>query len=312
MKRNQELLNAIYNQFYLAKLDGFFFFLHKDLSNLIRLLYSSLPFLEILPFEEKFSSRKTLNLEKEFLTSLNPEYRKQFCSDYRGRHIISQKGKKGNYYLDLKRNHYKIYYPKTFYIEDFERLTHEYIHHLSTQFPKIREESSSYKVYCEILSLLGELKGLDFLQDLGISKQEIEVYKNNRLKELRLGFEMFLFVEPLLHLFLSNNQLTEKHINELLETNQYYRILGKKDTIYNLNWLLSGNLEKGLSSYVYPLGLVYASSFHQDGISNEEFCKLIQTVNTVEVQEFETMLPNKSSTELIDAIKKEFCLKKRK
>ena len=310
MELNQELLNAIYNQFYLTTLDGYLVKRHKELSNLTNLLYSSLPSVKIIPFEKQISKRGTINLEREFLTSLNPEYRKQFDSDYRGRHIISKKGKKGNYYLDLKRNYYKIYYPKTSHIEDFEKLTHEYIHHLSTQFPKIREESSSYKVYCEILSLLGELKGLNFLQNLGISEQEIEIYKNNRLKELKLGFEMFLFVEPLLHTFLLQDQLTESHINELLEINRYYKILGKKDTIYNLNWLLSGNLEKSISSYVYPLGLAWASSLHQDGISDERFCQLMETINTVDVREFETMLPNKNSIELVDAAKKEFCLKK--
>lgn len=161
-----------------------------------------------------------------------------------------------------------------------------------------------------MLSQLGELKGLDFLKDFGISEQEIEIYKNNRLKELEQHFEVFLFIEPLLHIFLSSNRLTENHINELLEKNRYYKKIGKEKLTSNLNWLLNCNLNYCFSVYQYSFGLAWASNLHQDGISDKDFCKLIEAVNTIEIQEFEAMLPDKKPIELATATQNEFYLQK--
>lgn len=125
MEFNQKLLDAVYNEFYSATPDGYLVKNYRDLFHLIDLTYSLLHPQKAMPFEEYFSEKDTINLEREFLTSLNPNYRKQFDKDYRNRRVIGKRGKTGNYYVDRKQNYYRIYYPKNFYIEDFEILTHE-------------------------------------------------------------------------------------------------------------------------------------------------------------------------------------------
>lgn len=311
MDFNQSLLDCIYNRFYTTTLtpDGYLLKNHREISYLLKLMNSRLPIKKPLPFLESFSKKETINFEREFLASLNLQYKRQFNHDYRTRHIVSQKKDYGKYIIEPDRNDYKIYYPETFFIKDFITLTHEYIHHLSFQFPNLKKESSGYRIYCEMLALLGELKALDFLQELGISEQEIECFKNNKLCEFKTS-QIFLLIEPLLSIFLSGKSLTEDSINILLETNQYYKALGKRNLLHNLNWLLNEDFNKWCSSYVYSLGLAWASSLHQDNISNDDFVKLIEVINTVEVTEFEKIFPSKNPMELASATEKEFSLKK--
>lgn len=312
MELNQKLLDAIYQCFYSTTLDGYLLKNHQEIYHLIELTNSYLPYKKPVPFQKHFSKKTTIALERKFLSSLSAKYKKQFNRDNRRHHIISQKIDHGNYYLDPSKNEYQIRYPKTGYMRDFLILTHEYIHHLSFQFPNLQKESSGYRIYCEMLSLLGELKALDFLLESGIQEQEIETYKLNRLYESNAELQVILLIEPLFSIFLSGGSLTENTINELLETNPYYKALGKKNVTYNLVWVLNNNFNKWYSSYVYPLGLTWASSLHQDNISNEDFVTLMEVVNTVEVTEFEKFLPTKSPIELATAAGKEFSLKKGK
>lgn len=310
MELNQKLLDFVYDQFYSATLDGYFVKNYEKLFEIISLTYSLLSYKNNNPFKMYFSKKDTIKLEKKFLASLNYKYKKQFSKDYKRKKVIGSGTENGMYFVDFIQNIYMIYYPSTFHIRDFELLTHEYTHHLPMQFSK-RKENSNYKVYSEMLSILGELKGLDFLKNCGIPKEEIEIYKNNRLIELKTEFELFLFIEPLLKIFLTSNHFTENHISELLETNPYYKKLGKENVAYNLNWLINhNNLNTGLLSYIHPFGLIWASSLHQDNISNKDFCNLIKIINTMEIQEFEKILPLRSSIELATATKKEFSLKK--
>lgn len=68
---------------------------------------------------------------------------------------------------------------------------------------------------------------------------------------------------------------------------------------------MKDKLERTLS-YSHPLGMILASSLHQDMISNETFVKMMDMINISELEEFEKLLPNKSIEELAKDTAKEF------
>lgn len=319
MELKQDMLDMIYDKFCSFDSDPYLLENHKTLFNLFYMVNRKTNwdnYKGSVPLTEPFPKLKTLYLESEFLSSLHPKYRRKFIADCIRRRF-SQIGDfsstEGSYYQNIF-DYYRIDYPKNFNIGDFVVLIHEYIHHLSSQFPKIKEVTFSYNVYKEGLSILGELKCLDFLKERGIPQSEIEIYKEYLREGRQSNLRSFLFTEPLFEIYLSKEKLTEDKIGELLNSNSFYHSMGEKLVYFNLNTLSSLTDSKFADnlSYVHPLGMMIAASLHQDGISNEGFVELIDKINILEIHEFERLLPQKSGTELVNDTVKEFNFQKRK
>lgn len=109
-------------------------------------------------------------------------------------------------------------------------------------------------------------------------------------------------------IYLSEENLTENRINELLSSNSFYKFIGEQGVCNNLNLLVTTDLKDSLS-YIHLLGMIKGASLHQDGISNNIFVELIDTINTIEIDEFERLLPRKSDIELSNDTIKEFSFK---
>lgn len=196
MKFDQRLLDIIYNKFSSADIDSYLLQNHKDLFNLfnmVDMMTDRNNYKGPLLLRESFSKKDILHLENKFLSSLKPKYSHKFIADYiRGRLVQNDEfdSTTGTYHRKAF-GYYRIDYPKKFNLGDFSILTHEYIHHLSTQFPKIKKDTSSYNVYREVLSILGQLKSLDFLKKNVFPQSEIEIYKNYIRQSYQENFNTF-------------------------------------------------------------------------------------------------------------------------
>lgn len=243
------------------------------------------------------------------------------------------------YSRDRFFNDYTINFSKGNNLNNLVTLSHEYIHCLSCKYPEIKENTSAYTKYTEMLSELGELKFLDFLTDNLENNKNIDLYKKSYRARYNPILDRFLFVQPLLDLYLSkvefipekfsefydtkfelNVKFTIEEIENLLKINSYYRTLGRDRVIKKLNSMTKkenifienqiDRLEQYVDEYKHILGLGVASFLHQKGISSEEFVQLIEIINTVETDEFEKLLPKMSEDDLVYATKKEYCYKR--
>ncbi|MDE6292689.1 MAG: hypothetical protein K2L98_03315, partial [Bacilli bacterium] len=107
----------------------------------------------------------------------------------------------------------------------------------------------------------------------------------------------FLFAEPILDLHIDGKSLTEENLVRLIKSNPFYALIGEQGIIKNLELLEKDDLKTSLS-YIHPLGMGYASSLYKNGITDQEFVELIETINRVEIEEFEELLPKRSYHEL--------------
>ncbi len=312
MKIDQSLLNTIYDKFNSFNIDPYLLQNHKDLFNLFYMVDTMTDwnnYSDLSPLQKQFSKKATLRLASKFLYSLNSQYKTKFIIDYAKNKLTQVNITSGKYIRDLSLNCYEIFYPNDSNINDFSALIHEYIHHLAAKFPKLKNDTSSYNVYSETLSILGELKSLDFLEQYGFPITQINIYKSYIRKLHQNNLNSFLFAEPLLDIYLSGQKLNEEIINELLNSNSQYKLIGKYGVINNIYRLIEDDLAHSLS-YKHPLGMIKAASMHQDRISNKDFSKLIDTINLMEINDFEMMLPQKSKIELANDTIKEFSFKK--
>lgn len=313
MKIEQALLNQIGENFKFVKKDPYLLQNHERIYDLFyetaqQLEKTQLPELKLKEYWEK---EKVLEIVKQFLSSLSPEYAESFSQDLK-RTIprIIQTNSPSRYRKYY--NFYLITYSKTHTLYDLLALAHEYMHHLSTKHPKKKTISPALETYAEVISLLGELKLLKFLKENNIST-ETELYKQLHIKkEYENGFTSFLITEPLLNCYLQKERLEEQHIQMLQKENPMYYNLDEKTLLTYLNYLTSKKLCKRSLSYQHQIGMILSSTLHQSAISNEEFVSLTETINTVGITEFHNQLPQKTNLELAQDTKKEFTYQKRK
>ncbi len=307
MKINQDTLDTIYHKLndIEQKLDSFLLENHKSLSYLFMHVEDMTEwenFEELPALKEYINEETTLLLVRDFLFSLNPKYSNSFINDLDKIEV----NKKSYYTRYLFSSWYRIYYSQNFNMDDGTSLTHEYLHHLASHFPKLKIDTSAHTTYTESLSILGELKYLDFLKSIGFSQYEINIQIKSIRKRVRNDTYAFLSFEPLLDVYLSKEKLTMDKMDELVNCNPFYKAIGKEGTAHNINLLASEKNYQEVLDYKHSLGMIQATSLHQDGISNEDFVNLIETINTVEIDEFEKLLPQKTKIELARDTANEF------
>ncbi len=315
MEIKAEVLDTIYKKFEEVPISPYLKERHNELFTIFYETAKVLKPIEILPpFQYNFSKEDVLFLEEEFLRSINPNYSKHFIKDYAKGNLCQYAFPYDNSYCYIKKpsiNKYAIYYPNTQTIQDLTILSHEYTHHLTGKFPTLQKETSAYTTYCEMLSILAELKCLDFLSENSIAKEDLNIYKHHINKRHYNNISAFLTIQPLLEVYLAKEDLTEKKIDELLNRNPFYNNAGKENIVYNLQVLTKVPYQKCLY-YQYPLGMIIAASLHQEKYSNEKFTDLIEIMNTIEVEEFEKRLPQKSAIEYARDMANEFNYQKTK
>lgn len=311
---NQKLLKVINYKFNKLSIDSYLEDHHCELAELFSALKDSFDLEQIYDLPELiyfFPFDQTILLESRFLASLDEKYSKMFKEDLINGKLVPDAT---SYYkcfheMNQKSDDYKVHFLHYDALDDLCTLSHEYMHHLSSQFPTIRLSSSAYKVYSESLSVLSELKTLDFLEQNEIAQEDLEHYRHYIIRRNRNNILSFLIVQPLFDFYLSSCHLTEENIESLLCENPVYQQL---DSVREALSLLADDSFsfKNALSYQHPLGMIHASSLHQDDISNKAFVHLIDTINTVELSQFERFLPKKTSSELIDATVSEFGFQK--
>lgn len=310
IKIEQSTLDTIYHKLNYIEMDPYLSQNHNELFELFYFTYTLLPKENLQQLKETFSLTESIRLVSRFFYSLKNEYIINFIESLISGHInpLAEEPE----YKRTKTN-YIINFPTTSQIEDGSVLSHEYTHHLSAQFPKIKIHTSAYDVYKESLSILSELKYLDFLKEENLS-QETELYRqyiNKRYQPLLLSF---LIVHSLFNIAKQEQTLENKNINDLIDRYSFYHFV-KEEAIVNTFISLSNQpLEKftNILEYQHSLGMIIAAHLHQENIKNEEFVELIEKINTTEVEEFETLLSKKSNIELAFQTKEEFTYQKRK
>lgn len=315
MEINQSNLDIINERFYKAKFDSYLLNNHKylfELFNKVDELTNWSEFSGLRPLKKYVSSLKTIMLAREFFSEYRLDYGRKLFYDLMHDNIHREKTftyHDGKYSRCSDVGVYDVFYPKNNNIGDFLVLVHEYIHHLSSLFPDVREDTISYDAYGEMLAILGELKGLDFLSRDESLKEDIDAYRILLRQEYQNNINIFLLTEPLLDIFIERKSIRVEDIKILLNENPFYKVIGERRIGNNLESLLKDELEKALS-YSHPLGMILASSLHQDMISNEDFVKMMDMINISELDEFEKLLPNKRVEELAKDTVREFNLKK--
>lgn len=315
MRIEQALLDQIGKNFKFVKKDDYLLQNHEKLYDLFYKTALQLEKRKIPPLKEAWEKEKVLEIEREFLASLSEEYAEKFLQDLNAtipRIIQTNSSPHYKCYHEKTSSSYEITYSKNHTLYDLLVLTHEYMHHLSTKYPEKKTINSTLDTYAEVISISGELKCLDFLQENGIST-ETELYKHLHIKkETENRFTSFILTEPLLNCYLQEGKLEEHHIQKLQKENPIYYNLDEKALLTYLNCLTNNNACELSLSYEHAIGMILSSSLHQSAFSNKEFISLIETINTVGITEFHKLLPQKTNLELAQDTKKEFTYQKTK
>lgn len=316
MEVKQEKLDIINKKFDEAKLDEYLIKNHEYLANLFSMVDEKTEWQYYnggYPLKTHMNYGKMMLLASQFLGIYDKKYGYKLWKDYFCFHIVREDNfdfDQGKYTRNKDMREYLIRYPKYNNLSSLLVLVHEYIHHLSSRFPHILDDTDSYNVYCELLAILGELNCLDYLKNKGYQVSELETLRDNIRKRYQQDICAYLFTEPLLKRFLSGKTITLTYLDDLRAINEYYKMIGLKGIKQNINVLANNEISASLS-YSYPLGLIWASSLHQDHISNEKFNNLIKNINILELDEFEKLLPEKRIDELAMSTVKEFDFKRK-
>lgn len=316
MEVNQEKIDIINKKFDEAELDDYLLKNHEYLYRLFNMVDEKTEWEYYnggYPLETHMNYLHNLFLASQFLGVYDKKYGYRLWKDYFCCRVVRDEKfdfDQGKYIKDKTTREHRIWYPKYNNLCNLLVLVHEYIHHLSSRFPHILEDTVSYNVYCELLSILGELNCLDYLKAKGYQASELETLRDAIRRRYQQNIWGYLFTEPLLKRFLSGKTITSAYLEDLIDMDEYYNKIGVKGISQNINVLADNEISESLS-YTHPLGLIWASALHQDHISDEEFNNLIKNINTLELEEFERMLPRKSMDELADATIKEFNFKRK-
>lgn len=303
MEVDRQTLKTINEKFYNAEFDSYLLNNHEELFNLCYLIDSYTDWNNyegLSPFTSYVSRKDTLSLADSFLTSLSPDYKRKIWYDFFRLRLIGKKNyteTEGVFHRNYIFDTYSILYPKNRNVADFLVLIHEYIHCISANYFKTYRLTSSYKVYCELLSILGWLKALSFLLKRGFNEEEVKLYKDYIRQAYQYNINGFMFAEPILDLHIRGESLTEESLAKLIKNNPNYILLGEKGVMNNLKMLETDDVKTCLS-YIHPLGMAHASSLYKNGITDQEFVELIEAINRVEIDEFEELFPQRSAQEL--------------
>lgn len=217
MEINQSNLDIINERFYKAKFDSYLLKNHKYLFELFNLVdeYTNWnEFAGLRPLKKHISSLKTIILAREFFSEYSFVYGRKLFYDLMHDNLHREKTftyHDGKYSRFADTGVYDVFYPKNHNIGDFLVLVHEYIHHLSSLFPDVREDTISYDAYGEMLAILGELKGLDFLLRDESLKEDIDAYRILLRQEYQNNINAFLFAEPLLDIFIAGKSISVEY-----------------------------------------------------------------------------------------------------
>lgn len=306
IKINQSVLDIIADKFSYVTIDPYLLKNHKQIAQLFYQTYTNITLRDLPNLQEHFETEKTLTLNLKFFNYLNKDYGLKFINDLRNKKIIQDHRAaytKGNV-------NYAIRYYNNKNLNDATSLAHEYTHHLSFDFKEGRKPTSAYRVYKEALSILGELKFLDFLKEENLS-QETELYKQY-LKNRHLNYlEEFMAIEPLFNIFIQMERLDKNKINYLANFHPFYCSLKKEALEKYLMSLQRTDYDFDLS-YQHAFGMITAAQIHHLNNSNENFTNLMEKINKVEVKEFERLLPKTDENSLKKAITAEFTYQKTK
>lgn len=245
-------------------------------------------------------------LTREYFKSINRGYSRKLVKDILSRKVETANELSGNFFL-YQNGDFRIVISNDLTLMDSYILGHEYTHKLAIKNLKKHKKNPLHKVSSEIVATLNEMKYLDFLQENGFSEYEIELIRNYQKCHFQEDMAAFLFCEPLLDSYLTYGKLTSEIMNHLLDYPYYKNI---EDVNYELKFIeeYPGKIKEYLD-YVHPTAMMVASFLHQQNIDKKELNQMIERIS---LNQGEYIFPKVSQEQLVDAVKKEFVLRKSK
>lgn len=308
---NKETLNVITKTLNEEYLDPYLVKYHKnfyELFNCCDIELNEVLLKNIAGSFQYISRESNYKIAKKYFKHLSNKYSFKLYNDIKRNKIEYFDKQVGNFEMVVGGKYYKIYVTQYNTLMDSFVLVHEYTHRLVANCPKKRYFTSSHEIYAEMLCILSELKYFDFLNEQSILPSDILITKELRKQSFKEEISSFLFLEPILSSYLEIGHLSPTVMNNLLGRPYYENYINVYNQLENLK-NKPENIIKYLD-YTHPFGTIFASFLHKKGISNNDFVKLINQVNKVELNEFSKMLPDVTYNDLIDKTKEEFSLKK--
>lgn len=266
---------------------------------------------EVLSFSEDTLGPKryvpvtsSIYLTKEYFKSINRKYSRKLVKDILCKKIETGRELPAKFIL-YKNRDFRIITSNDLTLMDSYILVHEYTHRLAIKNLKRHGKNPLHEVSSEIIAMLNEMDYLDFLRENGVSEYDLELIKDYRKSHFREEIATFLFTEPLLDSYSTYGKLTPEIMNQLLDYPYYENI---EDVSYELEFIGKhpGKIKEYLD-YVHPVATMIASHFHQQGIQRD---KLGQMIDQISLNHGEYVFPKVSQEQLVDAVQKEFVLKK--
>lgn len=245
------------------------------------------------------STKETIFLVSSFLDTIDSNYKKEFEQDVKDNKIIIKEGIESSFKKN-KDDTYTVNIKKSNSILDPIILAHEYLHKLTSHNTKKGIGYPRY-LFSEMVSILGEFKIGDFLEENGYNKSDIILAKQTRLIILKNNIKNFMFLEPLISVKLDKEKLNNKIIKDFCGLQGYQ---SKEEINRNVKFYLEG--ENSVMTYLHSYGKVIATILHNEGISTEDFKGLIDNINTEEYPDYIKRLPELNPVIVTDSIKSEF------
>lgn len=247
----------------------------------------------------------SIYLTKEYFKSINRKYSRKLVKDILCRKIQTGNELSAKFFLYQNRN-FRVITSNDLTLMDSYILVHEYTHRLAIKNLKKYRKNPLHKVSSEIIATLNEMDYLDFLRENGFSEYDLELIKDYHRSHFREEIAAFLFTEPLFDSYSTYGKLTPEIMNQLLDYPYYENI---EDVNYELEFIGKnlGKIKEYLD-YVHPVATMIASHFHQQGIERKE---LGQMIDQISLNRSEYVFPKVSQEQLVDAVQKEFVLKKK-
>lgn len=306
-KYNQKVLDGIARELEQLDCDSYLLHHHKELYHLCNecdIILSDKE--DIVGPKRNVSMVASIYLTKEYFKSINRRYSMKLVKDILKGRVVPSSELSGKFLL-YQDGDFRILMSKDSTLIDSDILVHEYTHRLAIKHLKKYRKNLSHKMSSEIIAILNEMKYFDFLKQNGFSEYEIELVKGYQKCHFQEEMATFLFCEPLLDCYLTYGKLTSEAMRNYSDY-PYYEIM--EDVNYELQLIEEhpGKIKEYLD-YIHPTAMMVASFLHQQPMENRTLRKMLDKVS---LNDGEFIFPKVSQKQLVDSVKKEFVLEKRK
>lgn len=305
---NKILLNTLEDSIIRSNIleDSLFLQNHEFIYDLTKLCYYSIDWSSYQGPMSYHSPKDSLKLAKEYLNTIDKKYGASLQKDYILKRIKMNPKYNGSHYIMY---HLLLFHVFNFYCEritvkehdtisDSRDIVHEYLHKLSFDIKETGDGNETYRLYKEMIAMLGEFRFLNYLETKDkVFGSELELLKSIRKESYCHIARSYLLCEPFVNTFIQKGSLTEKSIRECTD---FYDSLNSITLVYAIkNFRQTPSL-----GYPYLLGTPFSAALCN--ISNDDFKMLIENLNKVGIEEYGQMLSKLPSEAILASMKNQF------